>query len=732
MPGSRLRVGLVLNALAFALLIGAILWWPLWRHLRPPVVPAEPAAIEVHRGLPDDGTLDVVAAVSMLTDHPPQGELAVEIAGRLLQGELAWPYFAPVKVDLGFAPTDLAQGPPVIQLFQVSLVVPEMLLRAWDHTRDDRYRRAAGRYLEAFVRYEARQQFPTGMLHNSHALANRASVLAHYWRAVRDDRDGFPTAADAVHTHAVRLGALLADPAHFVSGTNHGVMQNVALLQLAVGFPRLPEATRWRELALQRFALQRRFWLAPEGPVLEHAAGYHFHGVVLLGQMLRLLAAGGLPVPEGLRGDYERARDALAMIQRPDGTLPAYGNTFRYAWRLPALLGIDDTRWDRALAERPSFAAFLPTPGWAVWWSAPSEGHAGSHAFIPWGYFPRHGHRRAQEMSLLLWADGHAWATNTGYWPGDDLAGLEAAADWAGSNAPHVVGESPHAARGTTVRAHVAEGPVRFIDMERRVDHGPTLRRQVVQVGDGLWFVLDLHDDAAGRPMRVVWTADPELAMASAGKGVFTLTSPRVASTMQVQVVGNDDLTVAPLSGSRQPFGGWVAFDRRAWPAPALDLRVARPGGWVLTQMRLSRGAGASGAAAPRLDLRSPEDWSLEFEDGATGRQMLVRQGPTLRWSTFDPAGDQRFALVPLTGSAAVRQSIDESHARLSQQFPRFRTREPQRAQASGILAVLGLVACLSVAAAGVWRPRWVKVTLVIVNLGWVASAVVLLRWLGS
>lgn len=724
--------GLALNALAFALLIGASFWWPLWRHHHPGHVPVPPAVAEAHRAQPDERVLDVVAQVSMLTDHPPEGPEAVDIARRLLAGEFAWPHFAPVPIDPAFSPADLERGPPVIQLWQASLAVPEMLLRAWDHTRDDVYRRAASRYLEAFVRHEAALQFPTGMLHNSHALANRAGVLTHYWRAVRGDPAAFPTAAAVVHEHAARVGALLADPAHFVAGTNHGVMQNVALLQLSVAFPRLEGAARWRGVALERFAQQRGFWLSPEGLVLEHAAGYHFHGVVLLGHLQRLLQAAAAPVPDSLITAYRAALAGLATLQRPDRTLPAYGNTYRYAWRLPRSLGVDDAAWEQSLAARPSFTRWYPTAGQAVWWTAPAGDSPGSHTFVPWGHFPLHGHRRAQEMSLLVWADGRAWSTNTGYWPGQDFEGTETVAGWAGGNAPHVVGEGTVAPRQTQVLAQADAEGLRFLDLERRVDQGPTLRRQIVQLGAGLWFVLDQHADPAGRPMRVLWTADPELAMRPLGEDAFRLGAPDTRWSMQIDVTGGSPLDLKPLQGSRDPFGGWVAFDRRAWPAPALDVRAPRPGTWVMTRLALLRDTSAR-LPAPRIDHRSPDDWSVEFGGASAAVQTLRRQGRELVWTTgaAGPAHERRVALAAPPGDGNARRAIDAARVAAGERFPRFRTLEPQRAKASWALGALGAAVVVGVVLTARWRPRWRQAAWATGNLAWLAVLTYALRELG-
>ncbi len=269
----------------------ALLWWPVVSHFRVVVEPVTHDVIDADRRAPSDAVLAAVADASMMTDHPLSGDAAVTAADEILRGRLALPSLPVLPIDVNFSPRDLESGVPVQQLWIASLIVPDLLLRAYEHTRDPAYVAAAKRYVAEFCAYEKRQWLPSGWLWNAHAISNRVAILSRLWTATRAAEDA--DTAQFIHNHATRLGAQLTKPALFTAATNHGVMQNVALIQLATAFPALPHAQQYRETALERLRKQLPFYIDSEGAVLEHSAGYHFHGVVLTGFMVRLLQLSG-------------------------------------------------------------------------------------------------------------------------------------------------------------------------------------------------------------------------------------------------------------------------------------------------------------------------------------------------------------------------------------------------------------------------------------------------------
>jgi hypothetical protein len=717
--------------LAWALLLNAVVWWgaggaaiwlPVWLHWR--VTPAAVAAevIEQHRRLPDDHVLAVVAETSMMTDHPLRGAAAAAAAQRLLRGELALPNLPVVPIDPGFARADLSQGVPVQHIFTASLIVPDLLLRAHEHAPDAAYVAAALRYVRGFIEFEASVQLPRDEERNSHAVANRASVLARLWRHVRQAPGYEPETGRLIHLHAQRLAALLSKPSTFIASTNHGVMQNIGLLQLVAAFPNLPDAAALRALAVKRLAMQLPGWIASDGAVLEHSAGYHFHGVVLSGYVVRLLQLLGEPVPPAWNTAHQQALVFLSTLQRPDRSLPQYGNTFRYAWQLPPVLGVDDGAWLQTLRDRASFERVFPVSGHAVWWSAESAAGVGTHTHLPWGYFADHGHRRAQELSLLIWAAGTDWSTNTGYWPGDDPSGIVLSDGWAGGNGPHMLGEAAGAERRSRLLAQGASADLRLLDVRREASTAAGaplhIRRQVLQWKGSTWVVLDTHDDPQRRSLQVIWTSAPESTQRQVGGSSFVVEREGSPVAMTISIDGRPAVTATPRRGSREPFAGWVAFDRRAATAPSVDLRQpSEAGAWLLTTLDLSPLAGSKGNPFPWLRatmvaFTDHDHWTIRLVRGQPGEALLdlMRDGDVLRALPASP-GDSKAApsslrLDPAPGAGPALAAIAASRAELLAAYPRFRTREWERARNTRLLAAGWLASSLGLAAAAWWLAR--------------------------
>lgn len=687
--GARAVLALALIALVVAGLGNAVVWYPLWRHYHVEVAVADSQVMQTHKTHPSREVLRVVADVAMMTDHPLRGEAAVVAARRILRGELALPSLPVLPVHLDFSSDDLEEGVPVQRLFVASLIVPELLLRAYEHTPDPAFFAAARRYLRGFIRYEAKVQFPDGFVFDDHAVANRAAVLIHYWSYLRSGSEYDESSAREVHRHAARLAAFLSKPSMFIASTNHGVMQNLALMQLAVAFPALPGASGLWDLAVSRLRLQLPAYIGPEGEVLEHSAGYHFHGVVLTGYVVLMFQAAGLPVPVDWKRAHESSRRFLETLQRPDRTLPSLGNTYRYAWTLPARLGGEVVDFESLQLARPAFTRTFPTSGLAVWWEPSGSLGIPVQTVVPWGYFPEHGHRRAQELSLLIWADGTDWSMNTGYWPRDDEAGFETANGWDGGNAPHVIGESAKAKRRSAVLAQGEADDVRFLDLERVVAGGPRVRRQILQWRGNTWLTLDTYIDAEQRPLRVLWTAASETKLLAGSDLTFRFQRPGALADFTMAVAGNEGLTATPLKGSLTPFGGWSAKDRKAVPAPAIDVRLAKPGGWLLTTLHLSKADPVAGGKVTHFG--SPEDWRLELKLPG-GELQFQRRGNDL--TVMNGARPRDARQVVLTSGPDPRQqlaAIERAGDSLRAAYPRYRTGEWERRRYSLALNLLWL-----------------------------------------
>lgn len=557
--------------------------------------PPSAAAVQTARTLPSAHRLLEIAAYSFQGIPVPQGEQALRMATRLLNGKdfmegssgqpnalpftakaaaadfllhssATAPARAPVVYELPFAEHDLLRADGIGGLPYASLYLTNVLLAAHTANGDVRYLAAARDSILAFARWESAQWRSLGFVWNDHAVATRAGVLLRFWHAWRGHPLYRADEAREILGYVARIGTLMASTRDFNVRTNHGVMQNLGLLQLSLGFPQLEQADTWQATSLLRLRAQVPFLYAEDGFVLEHSAHYHELGVQLLAMAVRLTEMAKEPVPDLWRQRLAAASRRLIDITRPDGTLPAYGDTEVELW--PAG-GPTPPAASRVLATR--FATY-PLSGYAVWsFAAPQA----SHTVSVWSRFPGHGHKLADELSLLIWGAGRGWITNTGYW-GYTGWGRPFTEAWTGSNAPHELGESGQAARDTQLSGSAHDAESVYIDLLRKHATGARYRREILNLSAGLWLVVDSNSDLKKLQVETLWTFMPDLQLDAQAQLEYHLRDD-VGTTMSVAVRAGQSPQLQVLRGERQPFAGWVAVGQAGVPAPTLRV-LSAPG----------------------------------------------------------------------------------------------------------------------------------------------------------
>lgn len=585
-------------------------------------------------------------------------------ADKLLAGQLSLPGFDPLYINLAFDPADLDKGLPTTQLAYASLAAPDILLRAYEITGQPKYFQAAKKFMIGFCRYEQSRWLANGFLWNDHAIASRVSVLIRFWKNYLQfqtiDRQLEPLFFTALMRHA----ELLAKPDLFTVATNHGVMQNLALLQLTSAFPSLPEAAHFRSVAFTRLKLQVPFYVNPEGVVLEHSASYHAHGVALLATAIDLLQQNGLVPPEDWLIRAQKSRRFLANLNRPDGTLPVFGNT---EWQPYSELKVTVPADARSV---------YPAAGYAIWWDGLTAWPESSdlvQTVLAWSNYPGHGHKLADEMSLMIWAHGISWLGNTGYWP-YGVTGKTEASGWAGSNAPHRPQEAEKSRRQVTLKAMTANSQLDWLDLERRNDDGFNVRRQLIKLKNNIWIVLDSDANQQKQVATRTWTFNPDLALQIVSPGQQYRLMPLLGKTtaMSVFLVGGSALDVSERQGSMAPFAGWAVYEHK--PKPASALVVQQTGGgpqWAMSTFSLDAISGPILTAAPAMVAwDGPEHYRINLTIEHEPFQ-IERQGMKLTLHANGSA-QQLEALNP-TRQDELRKSVDDAFAQAIHQYPRYK-----------------------------------------------------------
>lgn len=649
-------IATVLRAAAPLLIVFSV-WWPEFNHFRiDRTVPAI-TVIENLSHQPSSKDLAENAAIDFKVSlGVPQTAIA-NAAAAILGGQLNAPAFLSAPYQLQGWPNDLTPGGPTLQLVMASLAVEDLLLKENESSGNRLYYLLARDRMIAFAEWESRQQKPLAFLWNDHAIAARVSVLIRLWRMLRDDAETTPAQRSEVISFVQRSGELLAKKSQFTVRTNHGVMQNLALLQVSAAFPDLPKASYWRDLAMARLELQLGFYVSDEGVVLEHSAGYHAFGHHLLAAALQLARLNRLEPSPRLLNAYAGTTNFMKLLTRPDGSLPLVGNT--------AGGSSDLINPESAAALDVAGSHMYPLSGYAIWWSAGAEP---SQTFVAWAKHDRHGHKHADEPSVHFWSRGIDWVSATGYWP-YGARGYDQANSWLGSNAPHAKGESMQSPRTVQLRASGEAGNLRAIDIENVRQSGLAVRRQIIQLSAEQMLVLDTIRGATS-PVETLWTLDHRLALQELGPQRFK-TNPAEDGHFLVIELANENGAVMQNTlyrGNWSPFAGWVVMGRGPTPAPAL--LVERPLGDSHTATLFT----VSNQSEPRLikllAKSQSDNWTVDIQ-AATGGQRVQRSGDTIAVTNL--LGTTTLKLVEPTSLALRQQKLRESMSQALDIYPAWR-----------------------------------------------------------
>jgi hypothetical protein len=164
---------------------------------------------------------------------------------------------------------------------------------------------------------------------NDHALALRLSRVLALFDAHTQRRGSMPTAfVDAVvrivFTHLYALaGDRLYAPRH-----NHGLMQDIRVLEQATRFRALTDAPAMADLAQGRLLrLQIDRSVSADGIHVENSPHYHLLYARLATDAMRALQKAGYAIPARLAPTRNALLASLPYLLRPNRTFPQFGDT---------------------------------------------------------------------------------------------------------------------------------------------------------------------------------------------------------------------------------------------------------------------------------------------------------------------------------------------------------------------------------------------------------------------
>jgi hypothetical protein len=260
---------------------------------------------------------------------------------------------------------------------------------------------------------------------SDHSIANRLGYFCRLWELYRASDNAEPAFAsfllELIHRHAEEIdGGRTYD-----ADSNHGMLQNAALLVATVAVPEFAAAERWRATAYERMSVYVAENFSAEGFHLEQSPGYHLAALYRLGSTSRFLRVHDRPAIETLDSSIRRAATVWPWLIRSTGALVDVGDTWatgggnyrskwEYWWGSAAVSAAESTLPN----PRNDAAGFLLSfgVGYAIFTAYPIEAadpDPDTYVFFKCNAFPyTHYHRDA--LSFLLTGLGQDWIIDSG------------------------------------------------------------------------------------------------------------------------------------------------------------------------------------------------------------------------------------------------------------------------------------------------------------------------------
>lgn len=447
---------------------------------------------------PDDDQFDKILEIDSWSPSIEKSALASKdrINELLKSGRMRF-YGGEIKV-LPFARDHLIAGNTSDQLAIHGLMIVKALTYHYSVTKRSKYIEVAQSYLLDYIKHEKATKFDHGFLYNDHSVASRLYVVSYFWRYYRNSEHFNKEIAQVVIEYAGSLSNRLLKKSFYTYRTNHGLMQNVALVLVSTVFEPLKESKKWRETGLNRLDEQFQYLVSQEGFFLEHSFEYHDFFISLSDAILAYSNVGKFSLNKQILDAVQKGKDLAKEVRRPDGTLPPIGDT---SFILKNNSGEEKSIGSQGLKvySDSGFALSINNPSSNYC----SDGKTQNTLF--WQNITGHGHKHWDDMTIDIWDCSEQWWRASGYVPYWHRF-RDSSEKWYGSNAPHLNNEILSRLDNAKVKEYVNSSNLQYLSLVRKVNDQAYINREYVKIGY-LTIIYDyLQSKVGGGKLITYWT----------------------------------------------------------------------------------------------------------------------------------------------------------------------------------------------------------------------------------
>jgi hypothetical protein len=443
------------------------------------------------------------------------------------------------------------------------------LLYEWQSTGNTAYLEKLIAILRSYVAYDRVRPLDTTTFDNDHTSAYRAMELVNFYFKLKA-AGALPADLEAgLQSSLAKLGAFLAEAAHFEADYNHGFNEGAALLLIADNFPAMPQANVWRALALARLREMLSNTIDADGVEVENSP---FYQVYVLGLVYQIAQWSKQYEPE-LASSYSEAATKMltytADVTQPNGYLPMLGATATTYMpsQDPNVYGpmaAADPEFDFAFTRGahgtppPDGTVLFPVSGLFLMRSPlGSAANLSNQTFVTFnaGTY-RTSHSDLDALGLTLYSNGSTLLPTSGLYTYTEEPQLEYFHGTRSHNT--VVVDGRDQAKGSAeAGSHGSAAGASWASGVSRLYAGVTHHRTVLVLRQGLVLVLDELSSAVSHQYTQTWHLGPSASPSATGMNVTASAAGKaVLSITQTSPAG---MTLQSLRGASDPLQGWYS-----------------------------------------------------------------------------------------------------------------------------------------------------------------------------